>query len=89
MKKRELAQHIAELEGLPPAEAADQVDKAVHRIIRALKNGQTAKLPGLGTLTPGSDASGRRWIFKRLRRSRKLTHFCSVRLTHLKNKMSV
>jgi len=41
------------------------VDKAVHRIIRALKNGQTAKLPGLGTLTPGSDASGRRWIFKR------------------------
>ena len=24
-----------------------------------------------------------------LRRSRKLTHFCSVRLTHLKNKMSV
>jgi nucleoid DNA-binding protein len=60
MKKRELAQHLAELQGVAPGTAADRMDKAVNRILRALKNGQTARLPGLGTLTPG-----KRWIFRR------------------------
>jgi nucleoid DNA-binding protein len=65
MKKRELAERVAELQGLPPAEAADQVDKAVHKIIRALKNGQSARLPGLGTIMPDLGASSRSWVFKR------------------------
>ena len=65
MKKRELAQHVAELQGVAPAQAADRVDRAVNKIIRALKNGQTARLPGLGTITPDSGAAGRRWVFRR------------------------
>jgi DNA-binding protein len=65
MKKRELAERVAELQGLAPAEAADQVDKAVHKIIRALKSGQSARLPGLGTIMPDLGAPGRRWLFKR------------------------
>jgi nucleoid DNA-binding protein len=65
MKKRELAQHAAELQGVAPAKAADRVDRAVNRIIRALKNGQSARLPGLGTLTPDLGANGKRWILRR------------------------
>jgi len=65
MKKRELAQHVAELQGVGPANAADQVDRAVNKIIRALKNGHTARLPGLGTITPDAGISGRRWVFRR------------------------
>jgi nucleoid DNA-binding protein len=65
MKKRELAQHVAELQGVAPSEAADRVDRAVNKIIRALRNGQIARLPGLGTITPDSDSTGKRWIFRR------------------------
>jgi nucleoid DNA-binding protein len=65
MKKRELAQHVAELQGVAPARAADRVDRAVNKIIRALKNGQSARLPGLGTITPDSDSAGKRWVFRR------------------------
>jgi nucleoid DNA-binding protein len=63
MKKRELAQHVAELQGVEPGKAADRMDKAVHKIIRALKNGQSARLPGLGTISPQS-APGKRWVFR-------------------------
>jgi len=65
MKKRELANHVAEQQGVAPARAADQVDRAVNKIIRALKNGQSARLPGLGTITPDADATGKRWVFRR------------------------
>ena len=65
MKKRELALHVAELQGVEPGKAADRMDKAVNKIIRALKNGQIARLPGLGTITPQAGASGRRWVFRR------------------------
>jgi hypothetical protein len=40
-------------------------------------------------LPPGEQLLALFRPFLELRRSRKLTHFCSVRLTHLKNKMSV
>jgi nucleoid DNA-binding protein len=65
MKKQELAQHAAELNGVAPGKAADQVDKAVNRILKALKNGQSARLPGLGTITPTAGAPGKRWVFHR------------------------
>jgi nucleoid DNA-binding protein len=65
MKKRELAQHVAELQGLAPGKAADRVDKAVNKILRALKNGQSARLPGLGTITPTLGAPGKKWVFHR------------------------
>jgi nucleoid DNA-binding protein len=64
MKKRELVQRAAELEGVAPGAAADHLDQAVNKIIKALKNGHSAHLPGLGTLTPASGAS-RRWVFRR------------------------
>jgi nucleoid DNA-binding protein len=60
MKKRELAQHVAETKGVAPGKAADQMDQVVNKLIRALKSGQTAHLPGLGTITPG-----KRWVFHR------------------------
>lgn len=36
-----------------PAKAADQVDKVVHEMLRKLRKGQQASLPGVGTIAPG------------------------------------
>jgi hypothetical protein len=33
--------------------AADQVDRAVNSIVRLLRDGKPARIPGLGTLSPG------------------------------------
>ena len=60
MKKRELAQHAAEMHGVPPETAADQLDQAVNKLIRTLRSGQSARLPGLGIIEPG-----KRWVFRR------------------------
>ena len=38
--------------------AADALDAAVHRILQSLKQGQSVKLPGLGTLRPGTSRRG-------------------------------
>jgi len=59
MKKSELADRLAKQAGVSPAEAADQLDHVVSRIISNLKKGQPAELPGLGEFTPGS-----KWNFK-------------------------
>jgi nucleoid DNA-binding protein len=53
MKKSELARDVAKLRGVEHGAAADQLDRAVTRIIRALRRGQRAHLPGLGTISPG------------------------------------
>ncbi len=53
MKKSELARAVAKQNRLKTGDAADQVDRAVTRIIRTLRKGNSARLPGLGTLTPG------------------------------------
>ena len=53
MKKSDLAREAARLRGVEPEAAADQMDRAVHKIVRALRKGQAARLPGLGTITPG------------------------------------
>lgn len=55
---------------MAPEQAADQVDQAVNRILRALRSGQSARLPGLGTLLPsggtdGKGTAGKRWVFRR------------------------
>jgi hypothetical protein len=34
--------------------AAEELEQAVDRIVRALRSGKSAHLPGLGTLNPGS-----------------------------------
>jgi hypothetical protein len=58
MNKTELANHEARRQKVAPGNAADQMDRAVNQIIRALRSGRPAELPGLGTIQPG-----KRWIF--------------------------
>ena len=58
MKKAELANHEARRLRVAPGSAADQMDRAVSQIIRALRRGRAAELPGLGTIEPG-----KRWKF--------------------------
>jgi len=53
MKKSQLARIVARKHSIQTGVAADRVDRAVNRIIRALRRGQEARLPGLGTLIPG------------------------------------
>jgi nucleoid DNA-binding protein len=62
MKKSDLARDIARRRGLKTGDAADQMDRVVNHIIRTLKAGRPARLPGLGTITPG-----KRWTFEQER----------------------
>jgi nucleoid DNA-binding protein len=62
MKKSDLARDMAKHSGVKPGDAADQMDRAVTRIIRTLKGGRPARLPGLGTIIPG-----KHWTFKQER----------------------
>ncbi len=62
MKKSDLARDVARRRGLKTGDAADQMDRVVNQIIRTLKAGRPARLPGLGTINPG-----KRWTFKQER----------------------
>ena len=53
MKNRELTQRLARKAGIPSAAAADQVDRVVTEIIENIRNGESVKLPGLGTFVAG------------------------------------
>ena len=55
MKKAQLAKQLAKESGITPAAAADQVDRIVVDILKRVRNGQSASLPGLGTFRPGRD----------------------------------
>jgi len=55
MKKQEIAKGLALESGLTEAEAADRLDGVVHDILRRLRNGEAAPLPGLGRFTRGRD----------------------------------
>jgi nucleoid DNA-binding protein len=55
MKKAELAAKLAEQTHLSKAEAADQLDRVVHEIVRKLRKGKPARLPGLGSFRPGEN----------------------------------
>jgi nucleoid DNA-binding protein len=54
MKKSQLARLLARKHSIGTGAAADRVDRAVSRIIRALKRGQETRLPGVGVLIPGN-----------------------------------
>jgi len=58
MKKSDLVEEVVRQRGVEPGTAADQVDRAVNKIVRALRKGRPARLPGLGTILPG-----KRWVF--------------------------
>jgi nucleoid DNA-binding protein len=59
MKKSDLIKQMASQHGVEPGTAADQMDKAVNQLLRALRSGHPARLPGLGTISPG-----KRWVFR-------------------------
>ncbi len=53
MRKKDFARRLAHQEQLTPAIAADQIDSVVTRLLKQLKEGKPAKIPGFGTLLPG------------------------------------
>jgi nucleoid DNA-binding protein len=53
MRKQELARRLARCSGVSPAEAADELDRVVHGILRGLRKGESVPLPGLGKFKPG------------------------------------
>lgn len=59
MKKTDLADRLARGCGISRAEAADQLDRIVTDIVRSLRRGESATLPGLGTIQPGKSAKAR------------------------------
>ncbi|HXM45102.1 MAG TPA: HU family DNA-binding protein [Bryobacteraceae bacterium] len=54
MRKPEIAKRLARQSGVSNAEAADQLDRIVHRILSKLRQGKPAPFPGLGLFTPGA-----------------------------------
>ena len=50
MKREELARKLAKQSHLSRAEACDQVDEVVRKILKSLRQGQTVELPGVGRL---------------------------------------
>jgi nucleoid DNA-binding protein len=59
MKKSDLIRKIARENGGDPGDAADGMDRAVTQILHTLRRGRPARLPGLGTITPG-----KQWTFR-------------------------
>jgi nucleoid DNA-binding protein len=53
MKKEELARRLAKESGISTAAAADQLDAILSGIVRRVRQGHSARLPGLGTFLPG------------------------------------
>lgn len=53
MKKEQLARQLAKESGITPAAAADQVDRIVTAILKRVRKGESAPLPGIGTFLPG------------------------------------
>lgn len=48
MKKPDIAKQIALKTGVSQGEAADQLDEVVSSILKSLRRGRSATLPGLG-----------------------------------------
>jgi len=55
MKKSQLARKLAKESHISTGAAADQVDQLVLDILKRMRRGQSAPLPGLGTLQPRAD----------------------------------
>jgi len=53
MKKEQLAKRLAKESGISAAAAADQLDSILTGILRRIRRGHSASLPGLGTFLPG------------------------------------
>jgi nucleoid DNA-binding protein len=53
VKKEQFARRLAMESGISPAAAADQIDLILNDILKRVRHGQSASLPGLGTFCPG------------------------------------
>jgi nucleoid DNA-binding protein len=53
VKKAQIARRLAKESGISPAAAADQIDLILNEILKRVRRGQSASLPGLGTFWPG------------------------------------
>jgi len=53
MKREQLARRLAKESGISPAAAADQLDRVLNDILKRVRQGRSASLPGLGTFWPG------------------------------------
>ena len=54
MNKEQLAKRLAKQSGIATAAAADQLDDILSGILRRVRQGHSASLPGLGTFVPGT-----------------------------------
>jgi nucleoid DNA-binding protein len=54
MKREELARKLARQNKVSSAQARDQVDEMVRKILKALRQGQPVELPGVGRLVSKS-----------------------------------
>jgi len=52
MKKEQLARRLAKESRITTAAAADQLDRVMHDILKRVRRGENASLPGLGTFRP-------------------------------------
>jgi nucleoid DNA-binding protein len=59
MNKSDLSTRLAKQARVSKAQAADQVDRVVHQIVRNLRRGQPVRFPGLGSFHPGE-----KWQFQ-------------------------
>jgi len=55
MTKDELARRLAKNSRMTTAAAADQLDRVVSEMLKRVRKGQSASLPGLGTFRLGSN----------------------------------
>jgi len=55
MKREELARKLADHNRVSKAQARDQVDEMVRKILRALREGKPVELPGVGKLVSKPD----------------------------------
>jgi Bacterial DNA-binding protein len=53
MKREQLARRLAKESGITQAAAADQLDGVLNDILKRVRHGHSASLPGLGTFWPG------------------------------------
>jgi nucleoid DNA-binding protein len=56
MKKLALAELLAKQTNVSTGAAADDLDRVVHDILKSLRKGKPASVPGLGKFTLGDDA---------------------------------
>ena len=54
MRKKCLARRLAHETQITPALAADHLDSVVTQLLKRLKDGKPAPIPGFGTLLPGT-----------------------------------